>query len=322
MREATIADLSGVGRDKSYRDGRMSDFGRERGAATIGMMRRISWGAILAGAILALMIQFMLGLLGLGIGLAGADGSLAGMTSVPGLWAFAVVLLGVFIGAFAAARFAGVPSRIDGMLHGLVTWAVTGLLALYLLTSGTASVVGGAFGVLGQSIDDLTRTANALASGTDALSTLVERDAGRLLAPPAAPQPVPAPAAAEGEDAPVAPAAAPQPATSAERQAAIREVAAALAAGGDTTAQGPAVEAISRTAGVGRSEAERRYGALKARYDQTQADQKSARHAAAGAMAKASLTAFAAMLLGFVVGGLGGLFGRPGRPRGETAARA
>jgi hypothetical protein len=40
----------------------------------------------------------------------------------------------------------------DGALHGLATWAMVTLLTIYLLTSGIGFVVGGAFGVVKDTI--------------------------------------------------------------------------------------------------------------------------------------------------------------------------
>ncbi|ORE94942.1 hypothetical protein [Aurantimonas sp. 22II-16-19i] len=296
----------------------MTDLRTERPAGPAVALRRISWGGILAGAILALMIQFMLGLLGLAIGLTSAGGSSGGLFSLAGLWAIVVVLVGVFVGAYAAARFAGIPSRIDGMLHGVVTWAVTGLFALYLLSSGAAGLVGGAFGVLGQSIDDLTSAAEALAPGSSTATALLRENAGTLFAPPSD-----RPADTDGEAAADPDAAAPPVgvASAAAGQASFGELSAALAEDAGEGERSAAIDAIVRTAGVGRAEAERRFQALEQRAGEARAEAEAGRRAAASSLARAALAAFVAMLLGMVVGGLGGMLGRPGRVASERPSR-
>lgn len=294
----------------------MTELRPDRAPAPTATLRRISWGGILAGAILALMLQFMLGLFGLGVGLTSASSGAGGIVSLAGLWAVFIVLIGVFAGAYAAARFSGIPSRVDGMLHGVVTWAVTGLLALYLLTSGAASLVGGAFGVLGQSIDDLTTSAEALTARPAAMTNALDASAELLFAP--------APASASGdgaEPAPQAGAAAQSPVSATDRQAVRAEVAAALAAKDDEAMRGAAVEAIARAAGVDRAEAERRFSAFGERAAKAKSDMEAQRSAAASALARASLAAFVALLLGMVVGGLGGMLGRPGRVAGDKPSR-
>ncbi|MBO0904486.1 hypothetical protein [Jiella sonneratiae] len=286
----------------------MSELGRERAATPVGTLRRISWGGIVAGAILALMIQFMLGLFGLGVGLSTATGAPGGILSVAGIWAVVVVLVGVFAGGFAAARFAGIPSAVDGALHGIVTWAVTALLALYLLTSGAAGLVGGAFGVLGQSVDDMARAAEALGPASASLGASLKANSAQLFAPAEAG----ADGAASGEAAAPEGAATPQ-----DRDAAYSEVLDAAAAKGDGEARNTAISAIARTAGVGRAEAERRFDAFAERYGKAQAAGEADRQAAASRLARASFSAFVAMLLGMAVGAAGGVIGRPGRGAGE-----
>ena len=301
----------------------MTDLRTERSAGPAGALRRISWGGILAGAILALMIQFMLGLLGLGIGLTSAGGSSGGLFSLAGLWAVVVVLAGVFVGAYAAARFAGIPSRIDGMLHGVVTWAVTGLFALYLLSSGAAGLVGGAFGVIGQSVDDLTIAAEALAPGSSATTALVRDNAGTLFAPPGDRPADAAAGTAAGPGAAEADAAAPPVgvASASAGQASFGALSAALAEDAGESERSTAIDAIVRTAGVGRAEAERRFQALEQRVGEARAEAEAGRRAAASSLARAALAAFVAMLLGMVVGGLGGMLGRPGRVASERPSR-
>lgn len=300
-------------------DLRTSDQGRDRGSAAGATFRRISWGAILAGAVLALMIQFMLGLLGLGIGLTGAEaltaGSSAGtsLLSVAGIWSLLVVLIGVFAGAYAAARFAGIPDKIDGMLHGVVTWAVAGLFALYLLVSGASNMVGSAFGVLGQSFDNLASAAEILRPRSEGeLPQALRADVEMLFAAPAA-----TPVAAEtgdtedGEAANDAPASAPPPAPTGNRSAALARVEAALGEGADESAREAAVESIAAAAGVPRAEAERRFARFEERYQAAMTNRRQAAEAAASTLSSAAFGAFVAMLLGFAVAAGGGLFGRP-----------
>ena len=302
--EADIADLSGTGRDRArHAETRINDLGRERAGPSAATFRRLSWGAILAGAILALMIQFMLGLFGLGVGLSSPTGPASGIVSLGGLWAVFVVLVGVFAGAFAAARFAGIPSRIDGALHGIVTWAVTALLALYLLTSGAASLVGGAFGVLGQSVGDMATAAEALVPGSSSLAQSLRGGSEPLFAP--------ASRAAGADEAGASAPPAPGIAAPAARDAAYAEVVAALSGGDDQEARGAAVDAVARVAGVDRAEAERRFDSFAERFAEARTTMEAARRTAASALARASLAAFVAMLLGMVVGAAGGFLGRP-----------
>jgi hypothetical protein len=96
--------------------------------------RRISWAAIFGGVIVVVAIQLLLSLLGAGIGLGTVDTN-AGSTPTPsslgigaGLWWVVSSCLALFAGGYVTAWLAGIETRFDGMLHGLVTWGIATLL--------------------------------------------------------------------------------------------------------------------------------------------------------------------------------------------------
>jgi hypothetical protein len=119
--------------------------------------KRISWGAILAGAVLALVIQLALSLLGLGIGLGTIDplteqNPMAGIGIGAAIWWVMSMLVSLYLGATVASRLAGMPRPTDGMLHGLLTWSVVTLLTFYLLTTAVGRLIGGVTGVAGRAL--------------------------------------------------------------------------------------------------------------------------------------------------------------------------
>jgi len=119
--------------------------------------KRISWGAILAGAVLALVIQLALSLLGLGIGLGTIDplteqNPMAGIGVGAAIWWVVSMLVSLYLGATVSSRLAGMPRPTDGMLHGLLTWSVVTLLTFYLLTTAVGRLIGGVTGVAGRAL--------------------------------------------------------------------------------------------------------------------------------------------------------------------------
>jgi hypothetical protein len=106
---------------------------------------RLSWGAVLAGVMVALAAHLILNLLGVGIGLGGmprtANADWLG-TGFAIWWALAGILAAA-IGGWVAGRTLGSADRDDGMIHGLLTWAGTTLVIAFLL----ASALGGAIGM-------------------------------------------------------------------------------------------------------------------------------------------------------------------------------
>lgn len=126
-------------------------------AGAVPVVKRISWGAIFAGAVLALVIQLSLSLLGLGIGLGTIDpmeeqNPMSGIGLGAGIWWIVSMLVSLYLGATVASRLAGMPRPTDGLLHGLLTWAVVTLLTFYLLTTAVGRIIGGVTGVAGRAL--------------------------------------------------------------------------------------------------------------------------------------------------------------------------
>ena len=165
----------------------------------------MSWGAVLAGVVVVLVLQMALMLLGLAIGTATIDPAGASpQASTLGIsgaaWWLGATVISVFLGAWVAGRLAGQPCRTDGMLHGVVTWAAATLVAIYLLSTAIGGLVGGAFGALGSTSDPLAvRERDELAlsrHGTNrparqsALACSMRSCAARHEVPPDVPRPV------------------------------------------------------------------------------------------------------------------------------------
>ncbi len=114
------------------------------------MINTVSWGAVFAGAVVALFVLVMLNLLAAGIGLAsvsateGENPSPESFSIAAGLWYVASTLLSAYIGGFIAGRLSGKPVDNTAGYHGLTAWAVSTLLFVYLLTTAVGGVLGGA----------------------------------------------------------------------------------------------------------------------------------------------------------------------------------
>ncbi|WP_075293287.1 PhnA-like protein [Pararhizobium arenae] len=132
---------------------------------TTAALHKISWGSIFAGVAVALAVQFLLNLLGVGIGAAVLDPATsdnpdAGTFSIAGgIWFVIAGLISSFIGGYIASRLSGRPSNSTGGYHGLTTWAVTTLVVLYLLTTSVGSLIGGAFSGLSSIVGGVGQTA-------------------------------------------------------------------------------------------------------------------------------------------------------------------
>ncbi len=114
-------------------------------------VHKVAWGAIFAGAVIALVVQVILNMVGLGIGLSTVDPAGNGtptagsLSSSAGIWFVVSGILASAAGGWLAGRLAGKPALLTGGLHGLVSWAVSTLVVVYLLSSAVGGVASGAF---------------------------------------------------------------------------------------------------------------------------------------------------------------------------------
>lgn len=116
---------------------------------------RIQWGAVIAGVLLALVIQGLLTLFGLAIGLTALDptqGDFTGLGVGSGLWLILSTLISVFIGSWLASWLSNTLNRPDAIIHGVLTWSVFLLVTLFLIGSGVGNLVGGAFNLLSSAV--------------------------------------------------------------------------------------------------------------------------------------------------------------------------
>jgi hypothetical protein len=150
------------------------------------LLNKVSWGAIFAGVVIALVVQFLLSLLGIGVGASTlnpgtSDNPDASTFSLIGaIWYAVTGIIASFAGGFIASRLSGRPLASSGALHGLTTWAVTTLVVLYLLTTAIGGLIGGALGGitslaggLGSTVATVAQTAApALAQTADPFSAI------------------------------------------------------------------------------------------------------------------------------------------------------
>jgi predicted RNA binding protein with dsRBD fold (UPF0201 family) len=141
--------------------------------------RRISWGAIIAGVIVGLVIEITLALLGTAIGLTyiepqTKDTSMSAAMKVSLFWWLITWLISLFLGSMVAAKLSGIWLKSASAMHGLTTWAVSVILTIMLLTSAVGSIVGGAFSLIGKS-------ASAVSSAVSKVAPTIAQQAGQLL---------------------------------------------------------------------------------------------------------------------------------------------
>lgn len=119
--------------------------------------RKISWGAIFAGVLVALVVQLLLSLLGLAIGFGNINpmtetDPFAGIGTPALVWWVVSMLISLFAGGLTAGRLSGVYVGFDRMLHGFLTFSVFSIVTFFLITTAIGGVINGVGSVVGKSL--------------------------------------------------------------------------------------------------------------------------------------------------------------------------
>lgn len=109
---------------------------------------RISWGAIVAGSVLALALYFLLTMFGSAVGF-----SISGHTSAHTLGIAAAVsaifatVVCLFVGGFIASQLTVGENQKEAALYGLLVWAVVFAMLLWLMATGVRTGFNAMLGV-------------------------------------------------------------------------------------------------------------------------------------------------------------------------------
>jgi hypothetical protein len=151
------------------------------------MMQRISWGAVIAGAFVAIAVDIMLSLLGVAAGVKAinpipAPGEeptdFAKWSMGSGLWMMASVIIALAAGGWVAARTAGLPTEADGAIHGVLVWAVATVFSMFVLTTFGGKVIGSVAGLAKYVLDMLGTAAGVTAQVAGSTAQVAGRVAG------------------------------------------------------------------------------------------------------------------------------------------------
>ncbi|WP_345821733.1 PhnA-like protein [Methylobacterium fujisawaense] len=174
---ATVTDTTLAATGRAIPDRPVLDRGPPQGSAVTPsedirtmMLHSVSWGAVLAGATVGLIAQVVLNMLGLGIGLSTVDPLGDGTPAASaigigaGLWFVVSGVLAAVAGGALAGRLSGKPSAATAGYHGLLAWAVSTLVVLYMLSSAASGLVGGALGTASTAIGGMSKAAGGSVS--------------------------------------------------------------------------------------------------------------------------------------------------------------
>ena len=109
---------------------------------------RVSWGAIFAGAVIALATYFLLTLLGAAIGLTVTDDVRADTLGTgAAVWAVLATAAALFLGGWVTSQCVVGENKTEAAIHGVIMWGAVFAMILWLVASGVRSGFGAMVGV-------------------------------------------------------------------------------------------------------------------------------------------------------------------------------
>jgi hypothetical protein len=125
----------------------MAEASRPSAVDLVGVRSRVSWGAIAAGAMVALTIYIVLTMVGVALGIELAvRGTGDQFGAGAAIYSIVVLLLAMFFGGWATSRLAVGESKLEAVLYGLILWGVLFMGMVWLLSTGLRSGFGALFG--------------------------------------------------------------------------------------------------------------------------------------------------------------------------------
>ncbi|HEX5694714.1 MAG TPA: hypothetical protein VFY00_08885 [Arenimonas sp.] len=138
----------------------------ESSSTTVPAVKRVSWGAIFVGVVIAMVVQLLLAVLGIAIGASTINplqeaSPIEGIGMGAGIYWVASSIIALFAGGYAAGALTNTQDRRDRTLHGVSVWGVATLLVFLAIGSGVGRLIGGTASVVGSG---LSMAGNAVSS--------------------------------------------------------------------------------------------------------------------------------------------------------------
>jgi hypothetical protein len=109
---------------------------------------RVSWGALLSGAMVAVAVLVLLSVLGAATELTAYNRSTTRQLEVGGaIWAVVSTLIALFVGGYVTSQLAVGESRTEAAIYGVILWGVLFTMLVAFATSGTQLGVSAMWGL-------------------------------------------------------------------------------------------------------------------------------------------------------------------------------
>jgi len=116
-----------------------------RATDLLAVKSRVSWGAIAAGAMVALSVYLLLSFIGIAVGLEAARDPRAANSLGAGTTIYVIfsLLVSMFLGGWATSRLAVGESKLEAVLYGVILWGVLFVGMFWLVSAGFSAGFGG-----------------------------------------------------------------------------------------------------------------------------------------------------------------------------------
>lgn len=175
----------------THQDRRVGERRRGFYAAMLrGEGTKVSWGGIFGGVLVAVGLLFLLGALGVAVGISAVDpGDTQASTlgAGAGIWAGLSLLLALFVGGMVSTRIGAITDGTTGFFEGALVWVVSILMMVYFASTGVSTLAGGAFRMVGGATQAVGSVMQASGANVD-LSGSVDQMVQRLKDPKTAQQ--------------------------------------------------------------------------------------------------------------------------------------
>ena len=152
---------------------------------------KVSWGGIFGGVLVALGLLFLLGALGVAIGITAVDPGQTEASTLgagAGIWTAVSLLVALFVGGMVATRIGAITDGTTGFFEGALVWVVSILAMVYFASSGVGLIAGSAARLVGGATQaassvmqggganvDMSGSAKAAAEAKAGMSQLLEK---------------------------------------------------------------------------------------------------------------------------------------------------
>ena len=158
-------------RDNLYHDRRLA----ERRRVAYPFMpraegRRVSWGGVFGGVLVALGFLLLMTALGVAVGISAArpgESDAGTLGTGAGIWGGVSLLLALALGGWVSTRIGAIFDGTTGFFEGVLVWVVSVLMMLYFASSGIGMLAGGAFNLVGGAAQALGSVVRSSVSAPD-----------------------------------------------------------------------------------------------------------------------------------------------------------